>query len=348
MKKINTKLLFWFGGITIYLIILKLIVISESSVKDSNIKNYFDALWYSLVTFSTVGYGDRFPITVVGKLLAIILLIASFGILGYLVGLVSNKINKYMENKKLGFFGTDFKNHIVVVGWNSFSRQVIDQIVKAHKQVAIITNDKNQVDLIYELFPEKLVFVLFSDYAHYENFKKVNIEDSSAVFINLANDTDTLVYLLNIKKLYTTQNYVVSLDNQSLKETFLAAGVTYCISKDEIASKLVASYIFEPSVAILVEDLMATTISKNDYDIKEYCVTQKNPYLKYEYFDTFVDLKATHNCVLLGLSKKINNKRVVQKNPPKDTIIELNDSLIIMMDGHAHEVIDKLFDIQEG
>ncbi len=348
MKKQIPKYIFFSLCIIGYLLILQLIVKFESVDKSANIKDLFDAFWYSLVTFSTVGYGDRFPVTVGGKILAIILLVASFGILGYLVGLVGNKISKYMENKRLGHYGTEFENHTIIIGWDDFGKQVVEQIVLAQKEVAIVCNDKNQIDLIYDLYPQKNVFVLFCDYNNYEALKKVNIQYSTAVFIHFGNDTDALVYLLNIKKFYPKQKYVVSLANNSLKETFISAGVTYCVSKDEIASKLVASYIFEPSVALMVEDLMSTTIRKHDYDIKQYQVTSKNPFCNKDYFEAFVELKSTYNSVLLGLSKNQDGHQTLLKNPSKGTLIQLSDNLVVMLDNDSHEKMDKVFGIEEG
>jgi len=348
MKKQILKYFYFLLGFIGYMLILQLIVIFESADKNANIKNLFDAFWYSLVTFSTVGYGDRFPVTVVGKVLAIMLLVASFGILGYLVGLVSNKISKYMENKRLGHLGTSFENHTILIGWDDFGKQVVEQIVLSHKQVAIVTNDKNQIDLIYDLYSQSSVFVLFSDYTNYEALRKVNIEQSTAVFIHFSNDTDALVYLLNIKKIYPNQNYVVSLTNNKLKDTFISAGVTYCVSKDEIASKLVASYIFEPSVALMMEDIMSSSLRKHDYDVKQYRVTEKNPFCNNDYFEAFVELKSTYNCVLLGFSRIIDGKQILTKNPSKGTIIQLHDNLVVMLNNDSHHKIEEMFGVSEG
>ena len=44
-------------------------------VEPSNFKNYFDALWWSIVTATTVGYGDIVPHTLLGKIIAIVIII---------------------------------------------------------------------------------------------------------------------------------------------------------------------------------------------------------------------------------------------------------------------------------
>jgi voltage-gated potassium channel len=56
---------------------------------DSNIKTFGDALWWSFTTITTVGYGDRFPVTAEGRVIAIILMIAGVGLFGSFTALIS-------------------------------------------------------------------------------------------------------------------------------------------------------------------------------------------------------------------------------------------------------------------
>jgi voltage-gated potassium channel len=55
---------------------------AEQNVAGSNIRNFGDALWWSTVTITTVGYGDHYPITLVGRLVAVALMIGGIAVLG--------------------------------------------------------------------------------------------------------------------------------------------------------------------------------------------------------------------------------------------------------------------------
>ncbi len=332
----------------VYLVLIHFLVQTEITNPDANIKSYWDGLWYAVITLTTVGYGDYYPVTPQGKILGLIIVLSSLGLLGYLIGNVTNNIRTYMENKKSGHYGTNFTNHFVIFGWDRFGQHVTDQIVKADRQVAIVTNEKDNIELIQDLYPREQVFTFFTDFNNFEAFTKVNLDKSATVFINFPDDTETLVYVLNLKKHYMNLNFVVSLDKPDLKETYHAIGVTYAISKNEIASKLVASYIFEPDVAHITEDLMATTIDENDYDIQEYRVLDSNPYNKKPYIEAFIDMKTTHDCVLIGLSQKNGKETKLIKNPGKDVIINAGDYLIVMANGLTKRHIEKVFGVKEG
>lgn len=62
----------------------------EQSDPDRNIQTASDALWYVLVTMSTVGYGDQFPVTNSGRILGLAIIVIGVGIFGTLTGFLAN------------------------------------------------------------------------------------------------------------------------------------------------------------------------------------------------------------------------------------------------------------------
>ncbi|MBI9069997.1 MAG: potassium channel protein [Melioribacteraceae bacterium] len=341
------KIIYTIVAVCFILILNILLIQFESANPEASITNLWDSIWYMFVSLTTVGYGDMYPTTVGGKLIGYIFIFASLGLLGYLIGQLTTKIAEVMEKRKLGQYGTEEKNHVVLIGWNEFGSQVATQIIKADKYVAVVTNNKNDIELIRDLFGDK-VFALFADFDNYEALQKVNIDETSTVFINFDDDTKALVYLLNFKKHYKNINLIVSLNNSNLKETFSSAGVTYAISKDEIASKLVASYIFEPDVADITEELMATSISKDEYDIMEYKVSENNPFNGMNCEDAFFKIKKDYNGILLAISKYRDGKYELTKNPDNGIKIAVNDYIVIMAIGDKKKIFEKDFSVREG
>ena len=56
----------------------------ELQAPDGNIKDASDALWYVYVTVTTVGYGDRFPVTNAGRVLGVVIMTVGVGLFGTL------------------------------------------------------------------------------------------------------------------------------------------------------------------------------------------------------------------------------------------------------------------------
>ena len=343
---------FWIISTVITLVLLLLmnllLVYFEKNQADSDIHSLGDAIWYMLVSLTSVGYGDKVPVSFGGRVIGYFYILASLGVLGVLISSISSNIFTMIEEKKLGYQGSSFEDHIIFIGWNEFNRMVVEEVYSTMRKFAIVTDRKDEIDLIYEAYRKKRAFALFADYHNLEIIEKVNPRKASEVFVNFGNDTDTLLYVINFKKKYPEPEIIVSIENSKLKDTFLAAGVKYVIPRNEIASKLVASYIFEPDVAELNQDLLSTAQTAEEFDNQEYKVVDQNPYLNKDYVDAFIDLKLTYDCVLLGLSKIIDNKRVLLTNPSKGVKIELGDHILLMTSGDTKKRIETDFGIFEG
>jgi voltage-gated potassium channel len=63
---------------------------AEQYAEGANITNSGDAVWYVVVTMSTVGYGDRFPVTELGRLFGTIVIVVGVGVFGTLTGFLAN------------------------------------------------------------------------------------------------------------------------------------------------------------------------------------------------------------------------------------------------------------------
>lgn len=75
------------------------ITIVERSAEGSNIKNFGDGLWWAITTITTVGYGDRFPITTEGKALAVLLMITGISLAGVITASFASWFVKMAENQ---------------------------------------------------------------------------------------------------------------------------------------------------------------------------------------------------------------------------------------------------------
>lgn len=92
------------GAIGIYLV--------EGNIPDSKITNIGDAFWWAIVTVTTVGYGDIYPVTVEGKIIASILMIVGIGILGVLISTLGASFIESRLKPKLNIEAEESKKAI--------------------------------------------------------------------------------------------------------------------------------------------------------------------------------------------------------------------------------------------
>ena len=80
-----------FGGICVYL--------AEHEHPGANITTIGDALWWGIVTIATVGYGDYYPVTAIGRIIAVFMMLSGIGIFVLLVGSLSQRRLQRTESK---------------------------------------------------------------------------------------------------------------------------------------------------------------------------------------------------------------------------------------------------------
>jgi hypothetical protein len=76
--------------------------VAETNIVGSPVKNYADAFWLMLMSSTTIGFGDVYPITLVGRITVFIMFLLGVGILGGVGAVFANKI--------FGFADTNIKN----------------------------------------------------------------------------------------------------------------------------------------------------------------------------------------------------------------------------------------------
>ncbi|WKE64753.1 ion transporter [Gallaecimonas kandeliae] len=77
------------------------ILLAEGSQPGSNIKTAQDALWWALVTISTVGYGDYYPVTTAGRIISAVVIVSGVSLFGGVSGLMASRLLKDREEEEL-------------------------------------------------------------------------------------------------------------------------------------------------------------------------------------------------------------------------------------------------------
>jgi voltage-gated potassium channel len=103
----------------------------------------FDGLYWAIVTAATVGYGDFVPTTVVGKVMAIVLITFGTGFVMYFFTQIATytvqKQNNLMEGK-MSFTG---EGHTIIIGWNERTKKIILELLNQDKNQTIVLVDSS-------------------------------------------------------------------------------------------------------------------------------------------------------------------------------------------------------------
>ena len=86
-----TLILIYFSAVGIYFF--------ENKVQPEHFASIFDSLWWAIITLTTVGYGDVYPVTIGGKVFTFFILMIGLGIVAIPTGIISSALTKSVDKK---------------------------------------------------------------------------------------------------------------------------------------------------------------------------------------------------------------------------------------------------------
>ncbi|MBZ9534002.1 potassium channel protein [Cytobacillus oceanisediminis] len=225
--------------LTISLTIIILFGFFITFIEPETFPTIFEGIWWAIITTSTVGYGDYAPITVLGRITGMLLILTGVGFLStYLVTLATAAVakqNAYLEGK------TTYKgqNHLIIIGWNERSKLIIHSIIKDQENIPITLVDES---LTTNPVPETIHFVRGNSNLD-SVLLKANIMTASKVIITadqnkeeLQADMHSILSLLAIKGLNAKIPCIVEILTAEQIQNAKRAGADEIIETNSLTS----------------------------------------------------------------------------------------------------------------
>jgi voltage-gated potassium channel len=142
-------LLVFAGGPIVYLL---------ERAKNEQFKTVGDGLWWAIVTFTTIGYGDKYPITTEGRLLSGVLMMVGIGLLGTVTGKIAAALVERRIREGRGLGEAHVAGHLVVVGWKSDMLEFVGGLLEqpdVTPETLVLVNDAGEAanEELRHIFP---------------------------------------------------------------------------------------------------------------------------------------------------------------------------------------------------
>ncbi len=89
---------------------------------------FFKAIWWSVVTMTTVGYGDVYPVTGVGMVIAVFNMVLGIGLISTITAWLAGVVINRRLKEDQGMRKVDFKDHVIVCEWNERAESIIEEL----------------------------------------------------------------------------------------------------------------------------------------------------------------------------------------------------------------------------
>ena len=280
--------------------------------------SFFDALYMTAITVSTVGFQEVHPLSHSGRIFTTFIILFDIVAFTFFITTVSRylldgelirqyKIMK-MENEI-----DKLKGHVIVCGFGRNGTEC-GQVLHENDVPFVVLEEKNEIPpgLSY-----KVKFFLKADATRDEVLKNAGIERARAIICTLPIDADNLFTVITARQLNPNITIISRASHDSSVMKLKVAGADNVIMPDKIGGAHMATLVMIPDVIEMIS--IMTTKSTPDFKMAEIVATRSVSLGE-------LDLWRKYGCTLLGI-KNLDNYKL---NPSPDYYINPEERLIVM------------------
>jgi voltage-gated potassium channel len=285
---------------------------------------YSEALYTTVITLSTVGYGDFYPATAAGRFFTVILIIFGVGTMLYTVGLlteimVEGRFRMLTGRGRLEKMIGKLNNHYIICGCGRIGHLISAELME--EKVPFVVIDNNQ-EVIQKFEDEGMIFYK-GDSTQDKTLIAAGIKRAKGIVCALPSDAENLYVILTAKEL-NPNIYVLSRSEEEESEhRLLRAGADRVISPYKLGGTRMAMAILRPAMLDFIE--ITTRRQSLELRMEEFEICDGSPIIGTSLKDS--DIRHHYGLIVVAI-KKDSGKMIF--NPYANYTIEKGDKLIAM------------------
>jgi len=302
---------------------------------NQKIETLFDAVYWSLITISTVGYGDITPVTYEGKVLTMVLIIFGIGFISFATSIIASAFTEKLEELKAERVVRTVRHMndvYLICGYSNEAEILCEKFYKEKQDFVVVDLDEERI----KKASLKGYVALKGDVTQKDFLKTLDFEKISKVFVLTNNDISNSFMILSIKAFCKEKDIeILALANDEKNVSKMKkAGATYVVVPTAVTALLMAEYIGHP---ITFEVIDAILTEKKNAIIDEIIVLE-NSILDGKLIGE-VNFDA-YKLILFGVMKLkksplLNETLKIEKghfyfNPPFDLRLDAGDIIVVM------------------
>lgn len=322
-KKFEFLTLAMFAAIVIFVSSV-LIYVMEANNPTSPIDTLYEAFYWSIVTISTVGYGDVVAVTPEGQVVAVIVILAGISVLAFTTSLFVSAFSEKLEDIKESKVIQDVaknKGTYIICGYGAIAKEVCKKLQRAHLKILVLDADKGRIE---EAKKDGLLALNYNP-GQVESYKKIGIslgKQASAIICLEEDDVANVYTALTVRSIDKDVRILSILMQSANKHKLLLSGVNEILDDKEFVGLVAREYLGQPVAFEVIHEIRS---EDSVIQIEEITITQR----MIEHIARVDELNnIRYRVVLVGVYKQ--NKQHFYFNPIDSTLLEVGDVLVVI------------------
>jgi voltage-gated potassium channel len=291
--------------------------------------SYLDCLYMTVISLTTVGYGEVLGITgnASAQIFTMLLILFGMGIILYSIGsltamLIEGELTGMLRRRKMEKKINALSGHYIVCGGGETGFPLAVELVTSKASVVMVEADD---DAIARCRQVKGLCYVQGDATDDKNLIAAGIERASGITICLPSDNDNLYITMTARMLNPTARIISRMTNSRLKPKLLKAGATSVVSPNAIGALRMASEMIRPEAVEFLDNMLRS--ERGELRINQIAVHGGSTLVGKTIMNS--GLRDRFNLLLLGVRRSDGE---FEFRPPSSFILEAGMTLIVMGD----------------
>lgn len=205
-----------------------------------------DAFYMTVITLSTVGFGETHPLSETGRLFTSLLVIASVVLIVYGVEFIvsARQGGQYFRRRQMMRHISKMRNHVIVCGYGRVGQSAVTSLIDGSREIVVIELDPEQATTLEN---RGLPYVI-GDATQDDILQQAGVQNARGLIVSMGNDSLNSFVVLSARALNEGLHIVVRSVDANNERKMLLAGANRVVSPYQIGGKHMANIMVRPQV----------------------------------------------------------------------------------------------------
>lgn len=244
-KRFELGMLAMFVGLVVFAASTAMFMF-EAGESGSHVGSFFDAVYWAFVTIATVGYGDVVPVTMEGRVVAIMLIVSGIAVISFSTSIIvtafTEKFRKVADDRVYATLRSR-RAYTIVCGYGRMGEAVVERLAGARDPFVIVDRSEAAV----EKARQQGHLAILSNAAEHELLERIGIRDRAATLLCVTGDDITNIFMtLSARHLSKSVRILARANKKESVLKLVRAGANHVVSPYEMVGMNAAEYIGQP------------------------------------------------------------------------------------------------------